>query len=242
MILAINTAQSVHELALIDKISEDDLGEAEILTEKEWQASNDDLEKLVPTLDTMLNETGTPKEEITEVLVVNGPGPFTALRTGIAFANALAHSLNTKLFEISTFDLLMLKVATKHPLLVVLNAGGGEIAVESYEAANLTDGKIREGDLKIGKITEVLAAFEEGKYQVVTEVTEGQTEELSAFVKSKNWDEITGHKLQTLGEMILTFGFKNLTSTNQAEVIYLRDPVITKSQDPWKNPDLNKKS
>lgn len=223
MILAINTAQSVHELVLVENEAEINAGEGEILAEQSWEASNDDLDKLVPTLDKMLEETGLPKEDISQILVVTGPGPFTALRTGIAFANALAHALHAQLFTISTFELLHRKAATTHPILVILNAGGGDIAIHH-------DSKI-----DIGPISS-LTNLEDEKHQIVTEVTQAQTEELAKIIKEKNWDEITGHKLQTLGESILTFGLEKLKESDQAEVIYLREPVITKSKDPWKKP------
>ena len=124
MILAINTATHTHELALVD--------DGKILLEKSWQDSKDDVEKLTPTLAGMLSEIGINKSEIDSILVVSGPGSFTSLRTGVAFANALASALSSKLYAIDTFELLSRKAAIK-PLLVILNAGGLDVALHHDE-------------------------------------------------------------------------------------------------------------
>ena len=42
----------------------------------------------------LLKQNRINKKELTGILVVQGPGPFTAVRTGVVLANALAASLN----------------------------------------------------------------------------------------------------------------------------------------------------
>ncbi len=220
MILAINTAQQIHELALIDSSSKP----PEILAELSWPNNKNDVEELVPKLQKMLADLGLEKSEITEVLVVTGPGPYTAIRTGVTFANALAEGLNAKLYIIDTFELLKRKAAITHAaersVLSITNAGGLDVAVNN----------------KVGPLSELLAPFEHDKYVVVSEVTETQSTELRSICLEKNWKQIEGHELQTLGETILTFDLQNLTPTNNAEAIYLKDPVITPSPNPWKKP------
>ena len=204
MLLAINTAQPIHELALINK--------GELLAERAWPKHNKDLEELIPTLQKMLEELGLTKQEITEILVITGPGSFTSVRTGVSFANALAAGLSAKLFAINTFELLERKAATA-PIITILHAGGQDVAVRS------------EGETKVGPIAQLLAPFEHNKFSVVAEVLETQADELHSICLEKNWPQIQGEKLQTLGESILTFDLQNLKPIQQAEPIYLKQAI-----------------
>ena len=92
MILALNTAQLQHELALLNE-NPSNPGEYELLAQKIWLDEHQDVDYLVPFVQGLLEETGLNKSAITDVVVVKGPAPFTSLRMGIAFANALAEGL-----------------------------------------------------------------------------------------------------------------------------------------------------
>ncbi len=212
MILAINTATHTHELAL--------LADGKILLEKSWSDSKDDVEKLTPTLAEMLNSLGLNKSEIDSILVVSGPGSFTSLRTGVAFANALASALPAKLYGIDTFELLARKAALT-PILVILNAGGLDVGIR------------HENGTELGPLSE-LHKFPHEKFSVVSECTETQEDELHSICLEKKWKQIQGHELQTLGETILTFDFSGLQPVKVVEPVYMKGPVITKSTNKWK--------
>jgi len=214
MILAVNTAQRTHELALIDG---DD-----ILIERQWEAARDDLDRLIPTMEEMLSETGLDKKEITDIAVVNGPGSFTAVRTGVAFANALAEGLDARLHQIDTFTLLREKAATAADILVVLHAGGLDVGVlEGHE-------------VKVGPIAELLADHTHNAFHVVSECTETQSTELKGICLEKGWKQIEGHELQSMAEAILTSGLDVFSLVDTVEPYYLKSPVITKSTNKWK--------
>lgn len=233
MILAINTAQKVHELALISESNSSTV--AKILSEKIWTDAKDDVEKLTPTLAGMLEEIGSLKSEIDSIVVVSGPGSFTSLRTGVAFANALASGLGAKLFSVDSFELLAMKAAISDPLIVVLNAGGLDVGIRVYNLDVDADSKKEKNKAtEIGSLAELLAKFPHEKFSVVSECTETQSDELHSICLEKKWKEIKGHELQTFAESILTFDFKNLAAQKTVEPYYLRPPLITKSQDKWK--------
>jgi tRNA threonylcarbamoyl adenosine modification protein YeaZ len=217
MILAVNTAQNTHELALID-------GD-EILSERSWQDSRDDLERLLPTLDEMLNEIGVEKEEITEILAVTGPGNFAALRTGVAMVNALGEGLEAKLYVIDTFELLRRKAATTDEVLVVLPAGGFDVGIQLSS----------EKETKVGALAGLLAPIPHGTVMVVAELKEALMEELHSIALEKGWTELEPQKLQSIGEVVLTFGLEGLGQVDNVEPIYMREAKVTKSLDPWKN-------
>jgi len=50
-------------------------------------------EKLLPEIDKLLKSVKKSPKDIHAIVVVKGPGPFTAVRVGVATANALGYSL-----------------------------------------------------------------------------------------------------------------------------------------------------
>lgn len=217
MILALNTAQPVHELAFLD--------EEKILVEENWVDDHQVTETLVPRITSALKNLGMERMEIHEIVVLRGPGSFTSLRAGVAFANALAEGLHAKLYTLDLFELLRRRAASADPVLVVLNAGGLDVAVEW------------KGERKIGPLSALLAAVpHDQSLQVVAELKETQMDELRSIAREKEWKIVEGHELQTLGEVLLTDGLASLESTKMAEALYLKGPKITLSKDPWKKP------
>jgi tRNA threonylcarbamoyl adenosine modification protein YeaZ len=214
MILAINTAQHAHELALID-------GD-ELLAEEIWPGSRDDIERLVPTLESMLEDLGLDRKEITDVLVVHGPGPYTAVRMGVSFANGIAEGLGAQLHSLSTFDCMIRKVASPDKVLALLFAGGMHAALHF------------DGETKIDSLSTLLAEHAHENTKVVAELNETQSIELHSICLEKGWEEIKGHELQSLGEVILTDGLSIATPVDLVKDVYLRAPKITASSNPWK--------
>jgi len=216
MILAINTAQRVHELAL--------LSSGKLLAEKIWSDDHRDVEDLVPFLKALLEENGLFKTDITEIVVVKGPGSFSSLRTGVAFANALAEGLGAKLYMLDTFELLKRKAAITDPLLVILQAGGLDVGV-----------RYNDDPVRVGPIAELLNDFpHDHSIHIVTELNETQNEELHPLLLEKKWTLLEGHELQTMGEALQTLGLEGLEEVSMVEPYYLKTPHITKSTDPWK--------
>ena len=90
MILYINTSDE-EKVALA-------LGKAEkLIAKREFKAKYRQSEKLMPAIDLLLTKTKIKLSDLEGVVVVNGPGPFTATRIGVTVANALAYGLNIKI-------------------------------------------------------------------------------------------------------------------------------------------------
>ncbi len=86
MILIINTAD-------IKKVF---IGLANIgglVAKKHFVAQYQQAEKLLPEIDKLFKKQAYKPSNLQAIFVVNGPGPFTALRIGVVTANTLAWAL-----------------------------------------------------------------------------------------------------------------------------------------------------
>lgn len=223
MILALNTAEPIHELALFDP-------GAGLFYEKRWPEDRKYVETLVPKLEALLTEAGATKKDIKAVLVVKGPGSFTSVRTGVAFANALAEGLSVKLFELSTFELFARKLATRDPVLVVLSAGGLDVGVQSFE-----NGKLSADAPKVGPIATLLAEIpHSSSLKVIFQVGETAEDELKSIALEKGWQLVAEHDRLTLGQSLQALGPDGAHAVDTVQPLYLKGPKITVSSDPWK--------
>lgn len=217
MILALNTAEAVHELALLDGST--------LLAESRWTNTHEDVDNLVPSLQKLLDEKGLSKKDITQLVVLRGPGSYTSVRVGIAFVNGLKEGLGAELYEIDTFDFLKLKAARAEDVLVVLHAGGLDVGLRYKD------------EEKVGALAPLLAAIPHGhELHVLAELPPALMNELRSLALEKSWTLLEGHELQTLGETLQTFGLSAFKKVDLAAPFYLRGPHITVPTDPWKKP------
>ena len=110
MILYIDTTNGTHiVIALSDKDN--------IVARRKLKAQHRQAEKLLPAIDKLLSlprrnvnsirgkvHKNVDLSSITGIIVVNGPGPFTATRIGVTTANALAYALNIKIMSLRADD------------------------------------------------------------------------------------------------------------------------------------------
>jgi tRNA threonylcarbamoyladenosine biosynthesis protein TsaB len=91
--------------------------------------------ELAPAVEELLRRTVVKPEEIRAVGVALGPGSYTALRIGMAFAVGFAIPHNIPVYGIPTFEILVrAQPATEKELVAVLRAGRGRIAWCAYKA------------------------------------------------------------------------------------------------------------
>ena len=123
MLLAIDSATGHVRLALHDG--------REVLAEHSWQGDNRHNVALPPMAERMLARVD---RELTALAVACGPGSFTGLRIGVAFAKGLATARQLPLVGVRTTDILAasLPACPGHVLLVLLAAGRGRLIVAGY--------------------------------------------------------------------------------------------------------------
>lgn len=112
MILLINTSGSNLEFVLDD-------AHKSVEVEKQSVALPTECEKFI-------TESGAKWSDITAIGVITGPGSFTGIRLGIAYAKGVAMGLNVPVVGISAFDLYL---AETPDAFVAIDSGRGDFFV-----------------------------------------------------------------------------------------------------------------
>lgn len=112
MILVINTSDKDLEFVLGDKYKS-------VAVEKQSVALPTECEKFI-------SECGAAWRDVTAIGVVVGPGSFTGIRLGIAYAKGIGMGLNIPVIGISAFDLYL---AATPDAFVALESGRGDFFV-----------------------------------------------------------------------------------------------------------------
>ncbi len=126
MLLALDTSTTQIGLALYDG--------TQVLAEKHWRGRLRHTQTLAPAAQELLQAAGLPLEALSAVAVALGPGSFTSLRVGLAFAKGLILARGLPLIGIPTLDTTAAALPPdEHRLLLaVLQAGRGRLALQTY--------------------------------------------------------------------------------------------------------------
>ncbi|HEY5119303.1 MAG TPA: tRNA (adenosine(37)-N6)-threonylcarbamoyltransferase complex dimerization subunit type 1 TsaB [Anaerolineales bacterium] len=127
-ILAVDTATDALALALYDG--------HRIVAESTWPSQRLHTVELAPAVDRMLRAAGIQPADIRAVGVAEGPGSYTALRIGIAFALGFALPRSLPVIGIPTFEILVrAQPAIDKDLVAVLRAGRNRIGCCMYHSS-----------------------------------------------------------------------------------------------------------
>lgn len=58
--------------------------------------------QLMPEIQKLFEQSQVDKQEITDIVVAEGPGSYTGLRIGVTVAKTLAYALQTRLYGVSS--------------------------------------------------------------------------------------------------------------------------------------------
>ncbi|NPA92846.1 MAG: tRNA (adenosine(37)-N6)-threonylcarbamoyltransferase complex dimerization subunit type 1 TsaB [Chloroflexi bacterium] len=129
MLLALDTSTTQIGVALYDG--------QRVLAEVYWQSGRRHTQELAPLVAEVLAHTGFTADDIQAIGVALGPGSFTGLRIGLAFAKGMALTQKIPLVGIPTLDAVAEAVPVDEAfptLAAVLPAGRGRLAVGWYQA------------------------------------------------------------------------------------------------------------
>ncbi len=126
MLLAVDTSTAQVGLGLCDG--------SQIVAESVWVSRQHHTVELASALVELMGRAGVSMSDVQAVGIAIGPGSFTALRVGLAFVKGLALSRKLPLMGIPTLDVLAAgQPASKLPLVAVLQAGRGRLAMVRYK-------------------------------------------------------------------------------------------------------------
>lgn len=126
MLLAIDTSTNSIGIAVYDGTS--------ILGEATWVSVNRHTTVLAKAVKGMLEAIDIDKNRLKGIAVALGPGSFTSLRVGIAFAKGIALGLEIPIIGIPTLDILTAaQPVNELPLCSLLQSGRNRLAVCFYK-------------------------------------------------------------------------------------------------------------
>jgi len=147
MLLAVDTSTAQVGLALYDG--------AQVRSEMTWTTRQHHTTELAPALAGLLARSGNSMEMVSALGIALGPGSFTSLRVGLSFVKGLALALALPVIGIPTLDILAAaQPVGKYPMVAVLQAGRGRIALGWYKSSK--NGWQAEGEVRSGTVDELL--------------------------------------------------------------------------------------
>jgi tRNA threonylcarbamoyladenosine biosynthesis protein TsaB len=128
ILLALDTSTRTMGIALYDG--------AQILAESAWVTADHHTVELAPAVDETLRRCGLKMSQITALGVATGPGSFTGLRIGLAFAKGIALAQRIPLIGIPSLEIVAAAQPLQEiPLVAVLQAGRTRLGAGWYRAA-----------------------------------------------------------------------------------------------------------
>ena len=97
-ILAIDTSNNPLGVALVD--------EDKVLGEYMTNLKKNHSIRIMPAIQTLMNECEKEPKDLTKIVVAKGPGSYTGVRIGVTIAKTLAWSLNIPLVGVSSLEIL----------------------------------------------------------------------------------------------------------------------------------------
>lgn len=129
MLLAVDTSTRQMGLALYDG--------AQVIGELLWQSRHYHTVELAPAVADLLSRSGLKTDSIRALGVALGPGSFTSLRVGLAFIKGLALARHLPIMGVPTLDVVATAQEIRDvPLMAVLQAGRGRLALGRYKAVD----------------------------------------------------------------------------------------------------------
>ena len=127
MLLAIDTSTKMVGVALYDG--------AQVLGETLWNSADYHTAALAPAVGELFDRARLGVKQLQAIAIALGPGSFTGLRVGLAFAKGIALAGHLPMIGIPTLDCLAAaQPLREYSLIAVLRAGRRRFAVGHYRA------------------------------------------------------------------------------------------------------------
>jgi tRNA threonylcarbamoyladenosine biosynthesis protein TsaB len=127
--LALDTCLATCSLAILD-------GDRLIASQSESMTRGHQ-ERLAPMVRDSMTEAGLAFDALGRVGVTVGPGSFTGLRVGLAFAKGLALALKIPCVGVGTLEALAASAKSEGVRVAVIDAGRGNIYLQIFDRAGM---------------------------------------------------------------------------------------------------------
>lgn len=117
-----------------------------VILDRAETAERGQADRILPLLEALLAEAGWRWRDVELLAVTVGPGGFTAIRTGLAVARALALALDRPAYGIGTLEATAEAAVTgagEGPLLVLKDLRRGQLAGQSFASGLVPEGEPR---------------------------------------------------------------------------------------------------
>ena len=95
-----------------------------LIMQKEKESEKSHSIYLVPMIDEILKENNIECQDLSEILVVNGPGSFTGIRLGVTIAKTLAYTLNIPIKTISSIEAISASIKDDNKIITISDTKG----------------------------------------------------------------------------------------------------------------------
>ncbi len=163
LILSIDTSSADASVALLRAGEGTPRGEADTLQTIELAPlpGGHASEQLLPTVASMLERHGLPRQSIELLAVASGPGSFTGLRVAVATVKGLAQAFACPLVAVSVLKAIALAAKVEGHLLPVVDAQRKEVFFGEYLVTGSSATGLSATGFSATMQREGLAAFEE---------------------------------------------------------------------------------
>jgi tRNA threonylcarbamoyladenosine biosynthesis protein TsaB len=148
IVLAVDTCLSACQAALVQD------GRVRARMSEAMQRGHQ--ERLAPMVRELMEEARAPFSVLVRIGVTVGPGSFTGLRVGLAFAKGLGLALSRPCVGVGTLYALAIDAEPRGPCAAVIDAGRGRVYLQLFDAGEpLTSPDILGLDEALARIVEV---------------------------------------------------------------------------------------
>lgn len=100
-----------------------------LIMQKEKESEKSHSIYLVPMIDEVLKENNIECQDLSEILVVNGPGSFTGIRLGVTVAKTLAYTLNIPIKTISSIEAISASIKADNKIITISDTKGKYLGI-----------------------------------------------------------------------------------------------------------------
>lgn len=103
--------------------------DGKIISKAEIESEKGHSMVLVPTIDKILKDNKKTTKDLSEIIIVNGPGSFTGVRLGITVAKTLAYTLNIPIKTISSIEAIAYSIKEEHKIIAISDNKGKYVGI-----------------------------------------------------------------------------------------------------------------